>query len=48
MTNLTTGAVAELFTKAVLLARNGERASPRGMPTREVLDVRRRFLLRIT
>jgi thymidylate synthase len=39
MTNLTADTVAELFAKAVLLARNGERASPRGMATREVLDV---------
>lgn len=39
MTNLTADTIAELFSKAVLLARSGERASPRGMATREVLDV---------
>jgi thymidylate synthase len=43
MTNLTADSVAELFTGAVLLARNGEKTSPRGMATREVLDVNMRL-----
>lgn len=43
MTTLTADSVAELFTGAVLLARNGEKASPRAMATREVLDVHLRL-----
>jgi thymidylate synthase len=43
MTHLTADSVAELFTGAVTLARNGEKVSPRGMPTREVLDVQLRL-----
>ncbi|MFM9442610.1 thymidylate synthase [Streptomyces acidiscabies] len=39
MTTLTADTVAELFTGAVALARNGEQVSPRGMATHEVLDV---------
>jgi thymidylate synthase len=39
MTDLTADTVADLFAKAVLLARTGETACPRGMPTREILDV---------
>ncbi|MFM9615810.1 thymidylate synthase [Streptomyces niveiscabiei] len=39
MTALTADSVAELFTGALALARNGEKTSPRSMPTREVLDV---------
>ncbi|MFE7300611.1 thymidylate synthase [Streptomyces sp. NPDC057579] len=39
MTNLTADSVAELFTVAVSLAKSGEKISPRGMATREVLDI---------
>ncbi|AJT68606.1 hypothetical protein T261_7004 [Streptomyces lydicus] len=39
MTNLTADSVAELFTEAVLLAKNGEKVSPRDMATREVRNV---------
>ncbi|MFD8645092.1 MULTISPECIES: thymidylate synthase [Streptomyces] len=39
MTHLTADSVAELFVGAVALATSGERISPRGMATREVLDV---------
>ncbi|MCX5277765.1 MULTISPECIES: thymidylate synthase [Streptomyces] len=39
MTELTADSVAEIFTGAVALARTGQRVSPRGMATREVLDV---------
>ncbi|MEV4033688.1 thymidylate synthase [Streptomyces umbrinus] len=43
MTNLTADTVAELFTGAMTLAKSGERVSPRGMETREVLDVHMRL-----
>ncbi|ANZ14914.1 thymidylate synthase [Streptomyces noursei] len=43
MTNLTADSVAELFTGAVTLAKSGEKISPRGMATREVLDVTMRL-----
>ncbi|MFE6287843.1 thymidylate synthase [Streptomyces sp. NPDC057877] len=43
MTHLTADSVAELFVGAVALAKNGERISPRGMATREVLDVNMRL-----
>ncbi|MFH9071343.1 thymidylate synthase [Streptomyces alboflavus] len=43
MTNLTADSVAELFVGAVSLAKNGEKVSPRGMETREVLDVHMRL-----
>lgn len=43
MTNLTADTVAELFTGATTLAKSGERVSPRGMATREVLDVHMRL-----
>ncbi|MFD4241360.1 thymidylate synthase [Streptomyces sp. NPDC058525] len=43
MTHLTADSVAELFVGAVALAKNGERVSPRGMATREVLDVHMRL-----
>jgi thymidylate synthase len=36
---LTADSVAEVFAGALGVARNGERVSPRGMATREVLDV---------
>ncbi|GHJ35419.1 thymidylate synthase [Streptomyces sp. TS71-3] len=39
MINLTADSVAELFSAAVTLAKNGERVSPRGMATREVMNV---------
>ncbi|MFF4534305.1 thymidylate synthase [Streptomyces sp. NPDC001407] len=39
MTHLTADSIAELFTGAVMLAKNGDKASPRGMATREVLNV---------
>ncbi|MEV7971194.1 thymidylate synthase [Sphaerisporangium sp. NPDC088356] len=39
MTILTGDSVTELFTDAVKLAIHGQRVSPRGMATREVLDV---------
>ncbi|AXG79380.1 thymidylate synthase [Streptomyces paludis] len=39
MTHLTGDSVAELFTGAVLLAKAGEEVAPRGMATREVLNV---------
>ncbi|MEV0372564.1 thymidylate synthase [Streptomyces sp. NPDC050636] len=39
MTNLTADSVAELFTGAVLLAKSGEKVSPRGMATREARNV---------
>ena len=39
MMTLTAGSVAELFAGAVGLARSGRPVSPRGMATREVLDV---------
>ncbi|MGF1425037.1 thymidylate synthase [Kitasatospora sp. LaBMicrA B282] len=35
--------VGDLFDQAVKLAKSGRRASPRGMPTREVLDVSMRI-----
>jgi thymidylate synthase len=38
-TSLTAETAAEFFARAVLLARDGARVSPRGMPTREVLGV---------
>jgi thymidylate synthase len=38
-TSATAETAAEFFAGAVLLARGGEQVSPRGMPTREVLDV---------
>ncbi|MGW9046055.1 thymidylate synthase [Streptomyces lydicus] len=43
MTNLTADSVAELFTGAVMLAKSGEKISPRGMGTREVLDLTMRL-----
>ncbi|UQA96568.1 thymidylate synthase [Streptomyces halobius] len=43
MTNLTADSVAELFTMAVTLAKSGEKVSPRGMATREVLDLNMRL-----
>ncbi|MEU8782586.1 thymidylate synthase [Streptomyces sp. NPDC048637] len=43
MTNLTADTVAELFTGAVTLAKSGEKISPRGMATREVLDLTMRL-----
>ncbi|GGX53686.1 thymidylate synthase [Streptomyces noursei] len=43
MTNLTADSVAELFTGAVTLAKSGEKISPRGMATHEVLDVTMRL-----
>lgn len=43
MTNLTADTVAELFTGAVTLAKSGEKVSPRGMATREVLDLTMRL-----
>ncbi len=43
MTNLTAETVADLFAQALAVARNGEQASPRGMATREVLDVNLRL-----
>lgn len=39
MITLTADSVAEVFAGALSVARNGERVSPRGMATREVLDV---------
>ncbi|MFF1676131.1 thymidylate synthase [Streptomyces sp. NPDC058256] len=40
MTNTFTGdSIAQLFAEAVVLAKAGERVSPRGMATREVFDV---------
>ncbi|MFE1174282.1 thymidylate synthase [Streptomyces sp. NPDC058773] len=43
MTNLSADNVAELFTGAVALAKNGAKVSPRGMATREVLDLSMRL-----
>ncbi|MEU2777403.1 thymidylate synthase [Streptomyces sp. NPDC007162] len=43
MTHLTGDSVAELFVGAVALAKSGEGVSPRGMATREVLDVHMRL-----
>lgn len=43
MTHLTADSVAELFAGAVALAKSGEKVSPRGMATREVLDVHMRL-----
>ncbi|MGI5479300.1 thymidylate synthase [Streptomyces lavendofoliae] len=43
MTHLTADSVAELFVGAVALAKSGEKVSPRGMATREVLDVHMRL-----
>ncbi|WP_411132983.1 thymidylate synthase [Streptomyces sp. C10] len=43
MTNLTADSVAELCTDAVMLAKSGEKVSPRGMATREVLDLTMRL-----
>ncbi|MFF7777058.1 thymidylate synthase [Streptomyces tanashiensis] len=43
MTSLTADSVAELFVGAIALAKSGERVSPRGMATREVLDVHMRL-----
>ncbi|UKY49901.1 thymidylate synthase [Streptomyces inhibens] len=43
MTNLTADTVAQLFTGAVALAKSGEMVSPRGMATREVLDLTMRL-----
>ncbi|MEU2868642.1 thymidylate synthase [Streptomyces olivoreticuli] len=39
MTHLTADSIAELFVGAVTLAKNGDKISPRGMATREVLNV---------
>ncbi|MGA5169614.1 MULTISPECIES: thymidylate synthase [Streptomyces] len=43
MTHLNADGVAELFVGAVALAKSGETVSPRGMTTREVLDVHMRL-----
>ncbi|MFD8206054.1 thymidylate synthase [Streptomyces sp. NPDC059695] len=43
MTSLTADSIAELFVGAVTLAKSGARVSPRGMATREVLDVHMRL-----
>jgi thymidylate synthase len=43
MTHLIGDTVAELFAVAVTLAKNGEKVAPRGMATREVLDVHMRL-----
>ncbi|MFE0187617.1 thymidylate synthase [Streptomyces sp. NPDC059008] len=43
MTKLIADSVAELFTGAVSLAKGGEKVSPRGMGTREILDVSMRL-----
>jgi hypothetical protein len=43
MTHLTADSVAELFVGAVAVAKSGESVSPRGMATREVLDVHMRL-----
>ncbi len=43
MTHLIGDSVAELFAGAVTLAKNGEKVAPRGMATREVLDVHMRL-----
>ncbi|WP_318209447.1 MULTISPECIES: thymidylate synthase [unclassified Streptomyces] len=43
MTSLTADSIAELFVGAVTLAKSGESVSPRGMATREVLDVHMRL-----
>ncbi|MEU8617230.1 thymidylate synthase [Streptomyces sp. NPDC048623] len=43
MTSLTADSIAELFVGAVALAKSGESVSPRGMATREVLDVHMRL-----
>ncbi|MGA5065396.1 thymidylate synthase [Streptomyces exfoliatus] len=43
MTSLTADSIAELFVGAVALAKSGESISPRGMATREVLDVHMRL-----
>ena len=43
MTHLTADTVAELFAGAVTLAKTGEKVAPRGMATREVLDVHMRL-----
>ncbi|MEU4574607.1 thymidylate synthase [Nonomuraea sp. NPDC023979] len=40
MTTISGGTIAELFSGAVRLTLNGEKVKPRGMETREVLDVR--------
>ena len=39
MTTLTAHSVADLFERAVVTARDGEKASPRGIPTREALGM---------
>ncbi|MFG2595686.1 thymidylate synthase [Streptomyces sp. NPDC048462] len=39
MTHLTADSMAELFSGAIMLAKSGEKVSPRGMATREVRDV---------
>ncbi|MGW9205685.1 thymidylate synthase [Embleya sp. NPDC055664] len=43
MTNLAADSVAELFTRAVALTKDGRRVSPRAMATREVFDVNLRL-----
>ncbi|MEV0934310.1 thymidylate synthase [Streptomyces phaeochromogenes] len=43
MTHLIGDSVAELFAGAVTLAKTGEKVAPRGMATREVLDVHMRL-----
>lgn len=43
MTILIAETVGGLFTRAVKLAKTGQRTCPRGMPTREVLDVNMRI-----
>ncbi|MFG1697234.1 thymidylate synthase [Nonomuraea sp. NPDC049309] len=40
MTTISGGTLTELFARAVRLAIDGEKVSPRGMDTRELLDVR--------
>ncbi|MCD9193347.1 thymidylate synthase [Streptomyces albireticuli] len=43
MTHLTADSIAELFVGAVALTKNGDKVSPRGMATREVLNVTMRL-----
>ncbi|CAM5322838.1 thymidylate synthase [Streptomyces abikoensis] len=43
MTHLAADSIAELFVGAVALAKNGDKVSPRGMATREVLNVTMRL-----
>jgi len=39
MTTMTAESVADLFEQAITLSRDGDKASPRGLPTREALGV---------